>query len=454
MFSASSALTSIDMKYLFQNGRARLCRAVNNLFRVRQSLTLPGIYLVSALSASALGGVGRFQNCYEVVPAGTFIPATAFASNWITENGATASFPNSTSATFTGRGNSSDVTTYSNWLTMSENWVMTWTQTIPTINTTSYGIGGGVRSVFNTTLLSAANQRSYYAQVGDTTAANGNLYIFEWANGTGTQRAVAGTALSLQAGDKVTVTFGRETNMFYAWAVDSRTSASNYVSFQFPLSDVGSAPLPGDNLVSHFGFWIVGGTITVTNFSVSSTLNTPLFCLVTGASRDVGFDATNNAARWQGVVQSNCFYPIRTCAASSALGSNFLNCEPEYAFLHPLNIVMPDIGNNVIFNVLTYTNDFNSLAAWATQTNGSMIIVHPPTPHNATDESTCYAFITNYYPACIDVWKPLVTNSFHLQTGYAGGVSELSPLGLYVMGTNMLAAFCNPPYTTYAFPPQ
>jgi hypothetical protein len=433
---------------------------LNNLIRVGRSLTLPGIYLLLAISVFGLGGVGHFQNCYEVVPAGTFIPTTAFASDWVTENGATVSFPYATSATFTGRANGSDLTTYSNWLTQSENWIMTWTETVPTITSTSYGIGGGVRSVFNTTLAAANIQRSYYSQFFYSTASLGKLYIYQWYGGSTTAEAnTSAMSPAPTAGDTILRGFGRETNLLYTWAVDTRTSASNFISWPFVLSAVaGPTPLAADPLVSRFGFWIVGGTVTVTNFSVASTLHTPIYLLDTGASIDIGFSATNNQARWMGVVQSNLFYPCRVDCASYSVGSNFINCEQEYAFLHPLNIIMPDIGNDVIFGLTTWTNDFTNFVAWATQTNKSMITIRTPTPHGssgAANETAAYGFITNYYPNCVDIWTPLLGSTASLNAAYDDGEHQHpNPLGHYVIGTNILAALCHPPYTSYAFPPQ
>jgi hypothetical protein len=415
-----------------------------------------------AAAVFGLGGVGRFQNCYEVVPAGTFIPTTSFASNWVTENGATASFTSATQATFTGRANTSDLTTYSNWITQSENWLMTWTETAPTINSTAYGVGGGVRSIFNTTLAAASYQRSYYGQLFYTTANLGKLYIYQWYGGSSTAEAISSSGMSITAGDTLLRGFGRETNLYYTWAVDTRTSASNFVSWNFILSAYpGTSPLPADGLIGRFGFWIVGGAVTVKNFSVTSTLNTPIFLLDTGASIDVGFSATNYQARWMGVVQSNCFYPCRVCAASYSIGTNFINTEQEYAFLHPMNIIMPDIGNNIIFGLTnTMTNDFTNFAAWATVTNGSSIIVKTPTPHGTSvvsgyDETVAYAFITNYYPHCVNLWTPMLGSAASLNSAYDDGEHQHpNPLGHYVIGTNILNALCNPPFTTYAFPTQ
>jgi hypothetical protein len=446
------------MKTFFQFVAAVVRRRVR---LITSAATLCALCVLCANAAFALGGIGRFQNCYEVVPAGVFIPTNCFSSStWVTENGATVSFPSTSSTTFTGRGNSSDITTYSNWITQSENWLMTWTETMTASNSTSYGIGGGVRSIFNTTLSGASGQRSYYGQMGRTGTNDGVLFLYQWHGGTAKVEANSAAMSPLPIyNDTILCGFGRETNCYYMWAVDTRTSASNYISWPFVLSAFGTgSPLAADNLVGRFGFWIAGGTATVTNFSVASTLNTPIFLLNTGASIDVGFSATNNQARWMGVLQSNCFYPVRSCCASYSVGSNFINCEPEYAFLHPLNMIMPDIGNDIIFSALTpgMTNDFTNFVAWATQTNGSMITVKTPTPHGSTDETRAYSFITNYYPNCIDLWTPLA-NGHVLQAAYQTGESPCdhpNPLGHYVMGTNMLAAFCHPPFTPYTFPPQ
>lgn len=179
-------------------------------------------------------------------------------------------------------------TGYGNTMYMS--WTATYNITVGTINATSWGVAFGIQG--NGLYISTSFQVGVLLD-----ATNKGIIKIYTANSTTVPVATSDVALSVSAGDVLSVKVKRINNSVQCTVTNTTTSPNNSVTLSVDQSDLQSSFISN---VGQFSFYSMGGTHTVSalNISCNQKVGNDLLCI--GDSRTAGSQASSQENNYPG----------------------------------------------------------------------------------------------------------------------------------------------------------
>jgi lysophospholipase L1-like esterase len=392
---------------------------VNNLPATGGTLT----GALTGTSASFSGTLAAGAACPSGAPAGSVcsngfvvtnnLPALGqiySGSNWTNLNGFTS---NGATPTITG-GNfvfSGGTPSYSqtldyNWTTDLPVWSMTETIIAGAISTNT-AIGIGTRSN-NWVSSYRENIVGLIDLSNDSLAGKVQLALDAGSNVTAPV-ATSATALTLAAGDTISLTVSRNYDIINVSAYDVTTQSAP-VSTSYQWTNLTTNPyVPGNS--GKFAIYYFGGTETVTSLSISSGTPTGVDILAVGDSKTLGEFAGPYWLSWSGLLQDN--YRVTVDAGGAETTYDTLNRIPELIALKPKTIILCIGRNDVAFGVALGTIETN-YASIVSQLQAAGITVYHLLPlfeTSGVNYVPLTAWINSTYGAANTIAVPALNNA-------------------------------------------
>jgi len=321
------------------------------------------------------------------------------ASSWSSLSGFT---PNGTTPTvvggnliFNGGTGTLNASLDYNYETDLPQWSMTYTEVVPTITSTSYGVFAGLRS----NVWSSSYQESMVGGVVTSSTAPGALQIQLW-NGSGMGVAATSvSSLSIAAGDTLSITVSRNYDT-YTVTANNLTTSSAPVSVSYQANITASFAFATSNM-GRFALFNVGGTnVAISSLAISSQTPVGLDAITVGASITAGEAGGYFTGTWTGLLQS--IYRVTYDAGGAEVTADALARLPEFCALKPTSVIIGgDLGHNdVLFGVSAATYEAN-YAAFVSGLQACGITVYHVLPlyTTAVNLAPLTAWIRATYPA-------------------------------------------------------
>ena len=362
----------------------------------------PSIRSWTEYSISAAGGGGSGSGA--LTPYGTIYSANSWTDlSAFTPNGVTPTVSAGTLVFSGGDGGYTQSLDYS-YYTQIPIWSMTCTYTLGALNSTSYGMGCGIRS----TTPDPVYQWSVAAVLeADNGGANsGRLFLASINNNAPTIQSTGIPAnLTLTAGDSIQIIVTRNYDKMTATAQDLTTGQLNYAAFSY----VEAAPIMPNN--GRFAVYNVGGTNTLTGLSISSGQPKGADVAEIFDSKGMNFpDFIMNAHS----ILLQQFYRSEILSGSGDESIDFVHEVPEVIALNPKVAIVEAPGNDVRLSVSLGTTEANvSSVVSLLQAAGIRVYVTTyPQENSGVDFSALNAWITSTYPTTyIDLTHGFISGS-------------------------------------------
>ena len=329
-------------------------------------------------------------------------------TNWVLFGGNAITLTNNEILVGPGDGN----LLYQPWLISSDSWTLRWKQRFIVLNTSSYGVGVGLRNLQKY----GGTNRAYNAILSVAQGWFGQ-FVIEQLRDDGLQgRVTNGPAMTLAVGDVVDCSLTRA-----GW--DMIATASNRANGQVSsCAFTYSIPLQHEEpTISGINIYAEGGTVALDDISFTINRRKPARFIVIGDSISDGFYLASYTNEYRSVLQN--YYPQAVCNDSSSYNvtSNSLSILPEILAHQPGTAILMIGGNDVFLNVPTATwkAQYSNLVAQL-QANGVLVKHCLPTPRNQTDLRVLKDWISTNYPGTnlIDTWTPLLEGVSGLKAIY------------------------------------
>ncbi len=245
--------------------------------------------------------------------------------------------------------------------TCLENWKMrARVKTPSTLNTSSYGIGLGVRSTNTVDPYSTSMRWSW---------DSGQNFIYLYYKTSISMQMVSTTKYVPQANTYYWVEVTRVKDSFTYKIFDGATGTTQLFSatLTFPTFTAGNY-IKAHN-TGQFVLYQFGGGNEVTNWEVSTTALKNADYAAIGDSNMHGMFATNNSQRWVENAMTTAGKSFNIFAGISDRASDVLQRVPEVIALKPKNVILSigrnDLANGVALSTVqsTITNIINTLEA-------------------------------------------------------------------------------------------
>jgi hypothetical protein len=178
---------------------------------------------------------------------------------------------------------------------------------VPTITSTSYGVGVGISTVV------PGNNRSLSFRFC-TDAAKAGLIEVYYAE-TATPIAVSSNALSIAAGDSTSIKVQRILNTFEITWKNLTKQGQPFVIYRFEASSNGGGNTPPNG--GKFAFYAFGGATTVDSVSVQDNELLGASLAVAGTSIDVATTSANPNQTWTAQFMNFTGVPLSVFAGNS-----------------------------------------------------------------------------------------------------------------------------------------
>lgn len=354
---------------------------------------------ITGLSTSLAGKQSTYTYYGNLYNKSSFANTSDF-----TTNGATASISGSAIA-ISGGTSAGDLThsldyTYD---TQLDNWIIEATLVVPTVTSTSFGLGIGMKSS-NTGYVASLQgfvDLSSGANAGKIGLTGGSAVPLTFAT------TISATAMTFVAGNVIYLRMERKGAIVVLTAKNqSNSSAVIEIQFNFDLSSSGNAQLPN---TGRFAIFSNGDSQNLTSFKISSNVVIGADYAVVGDSKSLGFSANSYSSSWVGQLSN--YANVVNLSGSGDKIVDVQRRQAEIIALAPkvvlLNIGRNDIGVNACNLNGTIQTNFQALVT-ALQGAGIIVLILQPFFETTCSMTSFNTFITSTYSASIliDTFTP------------------------------------------------
>jgi lysophospholipase L1-like esterase len=339
----------------------------------------------------------------------------ALGTNWVILGNANATI---VSNQLQFAQNNLDVTRqvyYQPWLLCSDSWTLRWTEQFAVLNSGSLGVGLGLK---NFQAASGSDDRGWNALLSGAGASLGKMQI-ERFDGSVQNLTASGPALAVAAGDVVDCWLTRS-----GWTMTAMASnrANGQVSLVWTnFSHTNNLPAPS---ISRICCYPLGGTTYVDDVSYTIKHRKPARFILIGASTMEGYNATAVSRRAINIMQTNFVEAVCNDSSSWNSTSNAVSALPEILAHQPYTAILEIGGNDILYGypASQWQTNYANLVGQL-QANGVRVKHCLGPPRTPTDVRPLKDWISTNYPPgdLIDLWTPMVTGAFSLQTAYDDG---------------------------------
>ena len=363
-----------------------------------------------------------------------------------------ANWTNVGSATFNLTGGHIDVSggagNLTNYLRLDarpnnfEKWKVSETVTVGTINGTSHGIGIGIQS------QGASTQLSWQFNISLSTVSQGKILTYYNNSFTAVQTS-SGIALAITAGDVVKLEVELDRDIFYITATNVTTGLviSDQIRLTFAFPQTQLAPNYG-----MFSLYAIGGSHTLTAFSINSNEYVGADLVIVGDSIGRGYTAGTIDARFADRLAQKYFKNVSVVAgAGNTVADHQASVAQTQSLLTSASTVLIELGTNDLAAGRTASQiatDVGTLKT-ALETTGATVKVLALFPRGSVDVTgTNTQLKSTFGSAFLDI-----NNSLKAVSGTSGntayfvetGSSLLHPNGLgHQLVANYIAASLYP----------
>jgi GDSL-like Lipase/Acylhydrolase family len=379
--------------------------------------------LVQGSAATFFSNPSRVATLYpsgwETSPIGVLwfdnFDRAALGTNWITVGSVNATIVGNELQLSQTNTDSSRQLYYQPWLTCSDHWMIRWTQRFSALNSSSLGVGVGVKN-FQAAGGNDVNYNALFAGAG----ANVGKCIIEKYDGGAEVTMSAGNAISFSAGDTLDCSLARAFWTLTATISNRANAQVSTASFTFVPHVTTTATPP----ISRICMFPLGGTVIVDNFFFSIERRKPARFIQIGGSASEGEAASAYSKCFVAVVQSNYLEAVCNDSGSWNSVTNAVSLLPEILTHQPGTAILMTGGNDLYYGYPTaqWQNGYSNLV-FQLKASGARVKHCLPTPRNSVNLAPLKNFIQANYPAAdiIDCWTPLLTNTSSLNPIYDSG---------------------------------
>jgi len=346
----------------------------------------------------------------------TFNRSSGLGANYTTSGAATWTVNNGNDLVISGGAlGFTSYARYSAYSTCLENFEITSNYTVGTINSTSYGIGFGVRSTNTVTPLNWSCRF-----ITDSGADKGKIALYE----DDTLIGGLSTAINVNAGDNITLTFTRNKTTYTCTILNNTNAETVIKSYTVPYT-IGSGVYC--NNTGNFSIWSFGGDNTVHSWSVSSNAYKNVKSCFIGDSITNGEISGGLAYRFATLINADNSVSYHVNAGGADKTQDCLNRIEELKSINAENYFLMIGGNDIASRVLqaTWEANYTSLVS-ELKSIGARVIHLTPTARTATNVTALRTFINTNFASdiIIDTYTRTVGTGTSLAPRYDAGGSD------------------------------
>lgn len=349
--------------------------------------TPDGQYFVAA-TGNATGCWALQFPTTNLTPVGSIFSASTFTSlAGFTTNGTTPTVSGGKINFSGGTGSFTKSLDY-DYYTQADQWTQTITEVAPTPNTTSIGLGIGIRSYGQFSKIDVAGL--VYLTSGG--AHDGHVAIQDG----GSLAALSTTTLAFSAGDIIQVSVTRSFNVITVSANNISTqSAAVSVSYTYLFTDGETILLPN---LGKFAIYNFGGTVSLSSYTILVDSPKGVNALLVGDSKLTGYYAGSYSNVAGNLIQNTMKVSIQ--AGGGDTTADVLLNLPEIIARRPQSVVL-NIGRNDLGNAVSLPTIETNYTSIVNQLEAAGIIVFNLLPlyETAVDQSALTAWILATFPA-------------------------------------------------------
>lgn len=264
----------------------------------------------------------------------------------------------------------------------------------------------------------------------------GKVIIWSWDGTTSTQRSVSTTGLPFANGDTYQLTFNCAIVSGYrVYTATAQRNGGSSVQTQWTTANHAEGSSTGEFAIFNFG-----GTMTVTNWTISVDDIKHVNDIMIGDSITHGHGATTLNTRWAAQISDD--YTIS--AGNGDITQSALNKLQNLIDLNPNRAFMMIGGNDVALAVSSGTYQANYTAIRNALVGHGIEVIHLlATPRTGVNMTTLNNWITSTFTSdqVIDTFTPLKDGGTGLNSTYdLGDGVHLNQTGNDLVATTILAA--------------
>lgn len=347
-----------------------------------------------------MGSVNRGSSIITPVPVGT-IKTDTFAGNlsaYTVTNGSGNIAINAGKLRLTaGAGDHTSFMQYSeaaspHRLTMLENWTMSATFIAPTITASTYGFGLGVRST------NAATQLDTYVRLScDTGSPLGSFYFYTSQNHGAPNQDVQ-NSFTIVGGTTYIFEVTRNKNLFTATL---KTSGGVVLITTTKTYNITTQNGVWSHNVGRFCLWNFGGTIDITNLTITSGSNRYTSFVGVGDSNMHGLYATTNANRYVEQSATAKTYTFEVLGGIDQGVADCLSYLDQIVYLGSKKVYLNCVSNSIAngISAVTYKADYVSLVNGIKSGIPGVTIIHGiPVARGQAYDTIWTSYIQSTFP--------------------------------------------------------
>jgi len=319
-----------------------------------------------------------------------------------------------------GSGSFSDLIKYNAYTSCLEKHTIKLRFLVTTKDSTSYGIGIGVRSI------NVSDYRSLLGRIDLSTGpTSGKVMLSTTNNSTSdyTQHVISDDAVVFSEGDTLEINIQRVYNIVTITAFNVALP-STIVPATFDFSLGISSPIYVPHNTGQFAIHTFGGEQNVTNFFVGSGALKNINILGIGDSITYGLFSETLEQRFLNVLFNSSEKSNDSNGGGSDKTAEVLARIDEILLINPKYALLMIGGNDIFFGISNEIYESNYINIVSILENSGITVVHClPTPRNSPNEQPLRDFILSQYSSgkIVDTWTALLGDGTGLNTIYDSG---------------------------------